>query len=116
MRCSHFSACGCCCAAFCYCHCGRNTIPIRSSILLDIARVVEYFALPEFVYQGLFAGVELVCYALGEGHEFDEQEVEAGDVDFGVGEVVGFGSGLREGFGHCGGEDDALVDGIGMCM
>ena len=45
--------------------------------------------------------MELVCDALRERDEFDEEEVEAGDVELGVDDVV-FGDARRVGlFGHC---------------
>lgn len=42
--------------------------------------MIENFGFSEFFYECSFAGVQLVCYALGQGNEFDEEEVEAGDV------------------------------------
>lgn len=49
---------------------------------------MEDLGLLEFVYECLFAGVQLVCYALRERHEFDEKEVEARGREFRVVEVV----------------------------
>lgn len=86
-------------------HRWRAAIPLLGFRLLlgRIAAVfVEDFGLFEFVYEGLFAGVQLVGYALRQGHEFDEEEVEAGDGEFGVGEVVEVREGGGGWFGHCG--------------
>ena len=59
--------------------CGRRAIAIA---------IVEDFTSAEFFYESLFACVELVGDALRERDEFDEEEVEAGDVEFGVDYVV----------------------------
>jgi hypothetical protein len=54
---------------------------------------IENLAPSEIVYERLFAGVELVGDALCQRHEFDEEEIEAGDVYFWVEDVVIFGLG-----------------------
>ncbi|MGG6498432.1 UNVERIFIED_CONTAM: hypothetical protein NY603_36450, partial [Bacteroidetes bacterium 56_B9] len=66
----------CCCYGG---RCGRRAIAIT---------VIEDFASAEFFYESLFACVELVGDALRERDEFDEEEVEAGDVEFGVYDIV----------------------------
>lgn len=62
---------------------------------------MEDLAATELFYESLFAGVELVCDALRERDEFDEEEVKAGYVQLGVDDVV-FGNARRVRFGHGG--------------